>query len=144
MTQTDRGGQSKREGRVTCGKGVALFCSFESDVNLHLRSWCFFFFLKKKKKKCCYWFPEVIDVLCWLSEINSSVNNSQTQSDSFKESMCVSSLVMKCCTHFYMLMTTSLPTSVTLEWPSSPNSKPPLFRAAHLKNSSGGCFKPPV
>lgn len=38
MTQTDRGGQGKREGRVTFGKGVALFCSFESDVNLHLRS----------------------------------------------------------------------------------------------------------
>ena len=38
MTQTGRGG--KREGRVTCGKGVALFCSFEFDVNLHLSSWC--------------------------------------------------------------------------------------------------------
>lgn len=40
MTQTDRGGEGNREGTVTRGSWLALFCSFESDVNFHLRSWC--------------------------------------------------------------------------------------------------------
>lgn len=40
MTQTDRGGEDNREGRVTCGKTVALFCCSGSNVNTNLRSWC--------------------------------------------------------------------------------------------------------